>query len=383
MGIPPAEVATPSRPSRQHFTVRMPEPASHLLEVELQIREVEPEVPLRLRLPVWTPGSYLVREHARHVQEFQALSEQGSPLDWRKVDKNTWEVDPPGCSAVTVRYRVYAYELTVRTNHLDLTHAYFNGAALFLYVPGREREPYTLTVIPPHPDWRIATSLRPLASPSPGDPSAGQSFFAEDYDELADSPVEVGLHQLRSFAVEGIPHYFVVWGAGTLNLDQAVADAEKIVRTTAAFFGGLPYDRYWFIVHLSAGGFGGLEHKYSATLNYSGLELHQPQSYRRFLALLAHELFHAWNVKRLRPLALEKIDYNQENYVDCLWFCEGATSYYENVILLRAGILSAKEFLQILSEQISRLQRTPGRARTIAAGGQFRCLDQALPPPRK
>lgn len=168
MGIPPAEVATPSRPGRQHFTVRMPEPASHLLEVELQIREVEPEVPLRLRLPVWTPGSYLVREHARHVQEFQALSEQGSPLDWRKVDKNTWEVDPPGCSAVTVRYRVYAYELTVRTNHLDLTHAYFNGAALFLYVPGREREPYTLTVIPPHPDWRIATSLRPLASPSPG-----------------------------------------------------------------------------------------------------------------------------------------------------------------------------------------------------------------------
>jgi predicted metalloprotease with PDZ domain len=361
MGIPSAEVATPSRPSRQHFTVRMPEPASHLLEVELQIREVEPEVPLRLRLPVWTPGSYLVREHARHVQEFQALSEQGSPLDWRKVDKNTWEVDPPGCSAVTVRYRVYAYELTVRTNHLDLTHAYFNGAALFLYVPGREREPYTLTVIPPHPDWCIATSLRPLASPSPGDPSAGQSFFAEDYDELADSPVEVGLHQLRSFAVEGIPHYFVVWGAGTLNLDQAVADAEKIVRTTAAFFGELPYDRYWFIVHLSAGGFGGLEHKYSATLNYSGLELHQPQSYRRFLALLAHELFHAWNVKRLRPLALEKIDYNQENYVDCLWFCEGATSYYENVILLRAGILSAKEFLQILSEQISRLQRMPGR----------------------
>jgi predicted metalloprotease with PDZ domain len=203
MGIPPAEVATPSRPSRQHFTVRMPEPASHLLEVELQIREVEPEVPLRLRLPVWTPGSYLVREHARHVQEFQALSEQGSPLDWRKVDKNTWEVDPPGCSAVTVRYRVYAYELTVRTNHLDLTHAYFNGAALFLYVPGREREPYTLTVIPPHPDWRIATSLRPLASPSPGDPSAGQSFFAEDYDELADSPVEVGWHSCARLQWKG------------------------------------------------------------------------------------------------------------------------------------------------------------------------------------
>ncbi len=360
MGIPEAAVATPSQPSRQHFIVRMPEPANHLLEVELQIQEVDPELPLRLQLPVWTPGSYLVREYARHVQEFQAATEQGIPLAWRKVDKNTWQIDPPGCSAVKVRYRVYAYELTVRTNHLDLTHAYFNGAALFLYVPGREREPHTLTVIPPKPDWRIATSLRPLISS--GDPASGQSFVAADYDELVDSPVEVGLHQLRSFAVEGIPHYWVVWGAGTLDLDRAVADAEKIVRTTAAFFGELPYDRYWFIVHLSPGGFGGLEHKYSTTLNYSGLELHQPDQYRRFLSLLAHEFFHTWNVKRLRPSALEKFDYNRENYLECLWFCEGATSYYENVILLRAGILSAEDFLKILAEQIGRLQRTPGRA---------------------
>ncbi|MGY4633079.1 M61 family metallopeptidase [Thermostichus sp. OS-CIW-29] len=361
MGSPEAVVAAPSQLSRQHFTVRMPDPANHLLEVELQIQEVDPEVPLRLRLPVWTPGSYLVREYARHVQEFQAATEQGIPLAWRKVDKNTWQIDPPGSSAVKVCYRVYAYELTVRTNHLDLTHAYFNGAALFLYVPGREREPYTLTVIPPKPDWHIATSLRPLTSPSE-DPTSGQSFVAEDYDELVDSPVEVGPHRVQSFEVEGIPHYLVVWGSGTLDVDRAVADAKAIVETTAAFFGGLPYDRYWFIVHLSPGGFGGLEHKYSTTLLYSGLELHQPESYRRFLALMAHELFHAWNVKRLRPLALEKIDYNQENYLECLWFCEGATSYYENVILLRAGILSAGDFLKILSEQIGRLQRTPGRA---------------------
>ena len=166
MGIAQGGVAAPSQLSRQHFTVRMPEPANHLLEVELQIQEVDPEVPLQLRLPVWTPGSYLVREYARHVQEFQAATEQGIPLAWRKVDKHTWEIEPPRCSAVAIRYRVYAYELTVRTNHLDLTHAYFNGAALFLYVPGREREPYTLTIIPPKPDWHVATSLRPLRSSS-------------------------------------------------------------------------------------------------------------------------------------------------------------------------------------------------------------------------
>ncbi|MCF2970097.1 peptidase M61 [Synechococcus sp. Nb3U1] len=374
MVISEAVVAAPLRLSRQHFTVRMPEPANHLFEVELQLREVEPEVPLRLRMPVWTPGSYLVREYARHVQEFRAENEQGIPLPWRKIDKNTWQIRTPsrlheqppsnGSQTVYVRYRVYAYELTVRTNHLDLTHGYFNGAALFLYVPGREQEPHTLTVIPPKPDWRIATSLRPLSSlmPTTGDPGLGQSFVAQDYDELVDSPVEVGLHRLATFEVEGIPHSFVVWGEGNLDLARAVADTQRIVTTTANFFGGLPYDRYWFIVHLSPEGFGGLEHKCSTTLNYSRLEFHQPEKYQRFLSLVAHEFFHTWNVKRLRPLALERFDYNQENYLECLWFCEGATSYYESVILLRAGILTPAAFLKTLSEQIARLQRIPGRA---------------------
>jgi predicted metalloprotease with PDZ domain len=374
MVISEAAVAAPIQLSRQHFTVRMPEPANHLFEVELQIREVEPEVPLRLRLPVWTPGSYLVREYARHVQEFRAENEQGIPLPWRKIDKNTWQIttpsglrDQPHCNrsqTVNVRYRVYAYELTVRTNHLDLTHGYFNGAALFLYVPGREQEPHTLTVIPPKPDWQIATSLRPLPLPmsSTADPASGQSFVAEDYDELVDSPVEVGRHRVQSFEVEGIPHYFVVWGAGNLDLGRTVADTQQIITTTAQLFGGLPYDRYWFIVHLSPGGFGGLEHKCSTTLIYSGLELYQPEKYQRFLSLLAHEFFHTWNVKRLRPLALEKFNYNQENYLECLWFCEGATSYYESLILLRAGILTAADLLKVLAEQIGRLQRIPGRA---------------------
>ncbi|MEN9242724.1 MAG: hypothetical protein Q6K92_03175 [Thermostichus sp. DG_1_5_bins_95] len=362
MGISQASVAALGQLGRQHFTVRMPEPANHLFEVELQVREVQPQVPLRLRLPVWTPGSYLVREYARHLQEFQAEDEAGIPLPWRKTDKNTWQVQPRS-PLVNIRYRVYAYELTVRTNHLDLTHGYFNGAALFLYVPGREGEPHTLTVIPAKPDWRIATSLRPCPlTDGEGTGRLGQSFLAENYDELVDSPVEVGLHRRETFEVEGIPHYFVVWGEGNLDLARAVADTQQIVTTAARFFGGLPYDRYWFIVHLSAGGFGGLEHKYSTTLNYSRLEFHQPEKYQRFLSLVAHEFFHTWNGKRLRPLALERFNYDQENYLECLWFCEGATSYYENILLLRAGLLSAADFLKILADQIKRLQQTPGRA---------------------
>ncbi|MFQ3613433.1 MAG: M61 family metallopeptidase [Cyanobacteriota bacterium] len=365
MVISEAVVAAPLQLSRQHFTVRMSEPANHLFEVELQIREVQPEVPLLLRMPVWTPGSYLVREYARHLQDFQVEDEEGIPLPWCKVNKNTWQVQPRSdhTQTVTIRYRVYAYELTVRTNHLDLTHGYFNGAALFLYVPGREQEPHLLTVIPPKPDWRIATSLRPCQV-TDGSKGAvlGQSFVATNYDELVDSPVEVGLHRLETFEVEGIPHYFVVWGEGNLDLARAVADTRQIVATAAQFFGGLPYDRYWFILHLSAAGFGGLEHKYSTTLNYSRLDFHQPESYRRFLSLVAHEFFHTWNVKRLRPLALEQFDYNQENYLECLWFCEGATSYYESILLLRAGLLSPTDFLKTLAEQIGRLQRIPGRA---------------------
>ncbi|MGQ9838130.1 MAG: M61 family metallopeptidase [Cyanobacteriota bacterium] len=365
MVISEAIVAAPVQLSRQHFTVRMPEPANHLFEVELQIREVQPELPLLLRLPVWTPGSYLVREYARHLQDFQAQDEEGIPLPWRKVNKNTWQVQPRLNSSQTVNvcYRVYAYELTVRTNHLDLTHGYFNGAALFLYVPGREQEPHMLTVIPPQPDWRIATSLRPCAAEPDGSQGSqsGQSFLAADYDELVDSPVEVGLHRLETFTVEGVPHSFVVWGEGNLDIARAVADTQQIVATTAQLFGGLPYDRYAFIVHLSASGFGGLEHKYSTTLNYPRLEFHQPEKYQRFLSLLAHEFFHTWNVKRLRPLALEHFDYSQENYLECLWFCEGVTSYYEILLLLRAGLLSPSDFLKILAERIGQLQRTPGR----------------------
>ncbi|MDX2272084.1 MAG: PDZ domain-containing protein [Cyanobacteriota bacterium] len=351
----------------QQFRVAMPEPTNHLFEVTLDMTEVAVGSPLLLKMPVWTPGSYLVREYARHLQDFQAWDpRQECPLPWRKINKHTWQIETDALESgdplkkiggwLRVSYRVYAYELSVRTNHLEGTHGYFNGAALFLYTPAGLNHPYTLTIQPPYPDWQIATSLLKLSNSD-----ETETFWAANYDELVDSPVEVGQHQRIDFQVLGKPHQWVVWGSGNLDSQQAVADTEKIITTTAALFDGLPYSHYLFLIHLSADGFGGLEHKNATTLNFSRLNFHDQDRYQRFLALVAHEFFHAWNVKRLRPVALETFDYEQENYVQSLWFCEGATSYYENLILLRSGLITFSKFLSLFSEAITRLQKLPGR----------------------
>ncbi len=354
----------PSLPHcRQHYRVDLRDPASHLLDVELRIEEVNRTLPLQVKMPVWTPGSYLVREYARHLQDLQVRDQEGSALRWRKVNKNTWEVqvDPTAVDPATVilRYRLYAYDLTVRTNHMDLSHAYFNGAATFLYVVGRVHEPLSLTLVLPDPSWQIATSLPHIKTQ--GDRQE-VTFTAATYDELVDSPVEAGLQQTVHFQVLNKPHQWTVWGEGNLNLEQTVQDTRRIIEATAHLFGGdLPYPRYLFLLHLSAGGFGGLEHRCSTTLNFSRFEFHHPEGYQRFLALVAHEFFHTWNVKRLYPRDLEAPSYDQETYLSCLWFVEGATSYYENLMLLRAGLIPASRFLQVIGEKLTSLAMIPGR----------------------
>lgn len=357
---------------RQRYLIRMPQPTTHLFEIELELVEVDLTQPLQLKFPVWTPGSYLVREYARHVQDLQIIDDQGQRLAWRKQDKSTWTLlphpDQQRASRIYVQYLLYAYELTVRTNHLDLTHGYLNGAASFFYLPERISEPWSVTLQLPHPEWRVATSLRRIAG---SEEDREQAFLAQTFDELVDSPIEAGIHQRVEFQVRHKPHAFVVWGEGNLDLEQAVADTEKIVETTAQLFGDLPYPEYLFLLHLSAGGFGGLEHKNSTSLNFSRFEFHQPERYQRFLTLVAHEFFHTWNVKRLRPQALERFDYDRETYLSCLWFCEGATSYYELRILLRAGLLTPQRCLTLLSERITRLHLIPGREVQSLAESSF------------
>ncbi|MEL7409753.1 MAG: peptidase M61, partial [Cyanobacteria bacterium J06558_2] len=312
------------------YQVAMSQPTSHLFEVTLQVSNWQLAT-LDLKMPVWTPGSYLVREYARHLQDFKAQDSQGKILPHQKLGKNYWQVATEDTSEIKVSYRVYANELTVRTNHLDATHGYFNGAALFFFVPGLEQQSIKVKIDPPYPEWRIATTLPPV-------PGESNTFIAADFDTLVDTPVEVGTQQVYDFEVLGKPHSLAIWSQGNPNPEQIIADTTKIIEVEAAMFGGLPYEQYLFLLHLSGSGYGGLEHKDCCTLNYPRFGFRDRDKYERFLQLVAHEFFHLWNVKRIRPKALEKFDYEVENYTTSLWFCEGTTSYYDILFPLRAGI---------------------------------------------
>jgi predicted metalloprotease with PDZ domain len=329
----------------------MPQPQNHLFEVVLNIQNWQ-EQTLNLKMPVWTPGSYLVREYAKQLQDFRAVGSDGKLLFSRKASKHQWEIETENHREITISYRMFANELTVRTNHLDGTHGYFNPAALCFYIPGYESQPIEVKIIPPHSEWQVTTPLEEIKP---------HTFIAPDFDTLVDSPFEIGVQRIYEFTALDKPHQLVVWGEGNLDPNCAIADTQKIIAVEADIFGGLPYDRYIFLLHLSAHNSGGLEHKNSCSLIYPRFNFRDRDKYNRFMQLVAHEFFHLWNVKRIRPAALEKFDYDRENYTPSLWFSEGTTSYYDLLIPLRAGIYDRQEFLAELSKEITRFLTTPGR----------------------
>jgi len=338
--------------SSSQFTYRLsiPEPENHLLEVELAIANLPSQI-IDLKLPVWTPGSYLVREYAKHLQDFAATNEAGESLKWQKISKNHWQVESKNHSLIKIRYRIFCNELTVRTNHIDRTHAFLTGAAVFMYIPEYTQQSYTVEIGKIQENWKITTALSKVAN---------NTFYAKDFDTLVDSPFEIGLQECYNFTVLDKPHSFVVWGEHNADMQRIVKDTAAIVAVEAEIFGGLPYDRYDFILHAS-NGFGGLEHKNSTVLLYNRLGFRKEESYLQFINLVAHEFFHTWNVKRIRPQALEKFDYDHENYTSSLWFSEGTTSYYDQIFPLRAKIYDAKHYLKLVSKAITRLQTTFGR----------------------
>ncbi|GBF80124.1 M61 family metallopeptidase [Aphanothece sacrum] len=337
-----------------HYQVAMVDPHCHLFQITLEINNWSDSV-LNLKMPVWTPGSYLVREYARYIQDFSAQStDQAQVLVSEKVSKNHWIINTENINNITVNYRVFANELTVRTNQLDRTHGYFNGAALFYFIPGLEKQPITVKIIVPDLQWNISTALPKVSGSS-------NQFYASDFDTLVDSPFEIGLHSVYEFEVLGKPHKYAIWGQGNVNPHKLIEDTKKIIETEAKLYGGLPYDDYLFILHLTNNGFGGLEHKNSCSLIYSRFGFRDKDKYNRFLQLVAHEFFHLWNVKRIRPKGLETFDYEQENYTPSLWFSEGTTSYYDLVIPFKAGIYDNQTFLGLLAKEITRFLSIPGR----------------------
>lgn len=325
------------------------DPLAHLVEVETTVSGGDLPCPLELAMPVWTPGSYLVREYARHVE---GMTSPTHPI--RKVRKNAWQVDHGGANQASVRYRVYCNDLTVRTNHVDTTHAYLNGAATFLFVPGRLDTPVEIELGAPA-GWRAATALR----------KDGAVWHAPDTDTLIDSPIELGTHREEAFVAAGKPHAYAIWPHDAIseaNVTRLVEATKAIVLFEAGLFGGaLPHEGYTCILHLSPRGRGGLEHKASATLLASPDAFDTRPAWLDLLSLVAHEYFHLWNVKRIRPEGLTPYRYEQENTTRLLWWFEGATSYYDWRVLLLAKLCTVQEYLEHLASGLGYLDQTPGR----------------------
>jgi predicted metalloprotease with PDZ domain len=355
--------AKPVAPPEISYTVSMSKPWTHLLEVEMRVRAEKQADAAELVMPVWTPGSYLVREYARHVQDFAVKDASGKELAWTKAAKNIWKITTTGVNEFAVSYRVYANELTVRTNELNDQHAFWNNTALLMHLRGQLALASTLKVNP-YGDWKIATGLPRVE---------GQTnvFRAENYDVLYDSPFEVSNFKQATFEVKGVQHYIAVSGPeGNYDLNRMAADTKKIVEAGVEMFGGeIPYKDYTFILNLRGGG--GLEHLNSTALQWNRWGFKPEGRYKDFLSLVAHEYFHLWNVKRIRPDALGPFDYDNENYTRLLWVAEGGTSYYENLLLVRAGIMSASEFLGTIESGIADLQRRPGRMQTSLEEASF------------
>lgn len=344
---------------RLAYRIAMPDPHTHLFEVEVTLRGAEPGA--IFRMPAWTPGSYLIREYARHVQDVVARTDDGKDLRVNKVDKAGWRVTGfDGPTDVRLSYRVYAHDLTVRTSHLTGTHGYFNGACVFVCPEGLAAEPSTLEVVP-WGDWTVSIGLPRLDEP-------GFRFAVDDFDQLVDSPGECGSHQEIHFEAAGVNHRWAVWGPGAEQWHseagrRALEDVTKLIEIEADLFGGLPADveDYLFIVHLLPSRGGGLEHKNSQTIHLSSDALRNADDYEDFLTLVAHEYWHVWNVKRIRASGLGPFNYSEEAYTPLLWMMEGITAFYDTMIPARAGLIAPDRYLRLLGKRLATCRNTPGR----------------------
>jgi predicted metalloprotease with PDZ domain len=340
------------------YTLSFPAPQTHYIEVAATVpTDGRPEI--ELMMPVWTPGSYLVREYERNVEAVTATGADGRSLRVDKSDKNRWRIAAGGAASVTVKYRVYAREMSVRTNWVEAGFALINGAPTFMTLAGSGPRPHEVTIDLP-PAWKRALSGMPEI------PGGGHRFRAPDFDTLVDSPIVLGNPAIYPFEVDGKKHYLVNEGeGGVFDGARAAKDLEKIVREHRRVWGGLPYDQYYFFNLLTAPG-NGLEHKNSNVITFDRWATRTPAAYLAWLRIQAHEHFHAWNVKRLRPVELGPFDYENENITRSLWIAEGITDYYAPLSVNRAGLSTDADVLSELSSNIEELQTSPGRLVTSA-----------------
>ncbi len=340
-----------------HHKLSMPAPETHYFHVETTLTDFLEEK-LVIVMPVWSPGSYLIREFPKNVNLVRAKDENGKELTVQKVSKNKWEINKGSAKKVTVNYEVYAFELTVRTSFLDKTHGYLNGTSVFTFPEGHMNLGGYLTIIP-HSSFKTITAPLIEASEGFSGDNNAKTFVFDDFDHLADTPIEIGNHETFTFNAAGVKHNVAIYGPGNHDVEKLKVDMAKIVEATTAVFGQNPNKEYWFIIHNTDSRGGGLEHMNSTTLNVNRWT-YGPENYNSFLSLVAHEYFHVWNVKRLRPANLVEYDYSNENYTDLLWVMEGFTSYYDELILRRAGFYTEQEYMNVFKNTINYVEGIPG-----------------------
>ena len=350
----PSAPSAPSDAAALHHVLSFEDRAQHYLSVETRVPVAEAG-PVELWMATWTPGSYLIREYARHVEAFTAHGPDGTALSVDRVDKNRWQVEAEAPGTVTVRYRVYGNEATVRTNLIDADMAVLNGAPTFLSLAEQGGRAHRVDVVLPEGWADVSTGLDPAPSGGP------HSYLAVDLDELIDSPIVAGNLRIAEFEASERPHALVLVGeSGPWDLERSADDVARLVEVQQAFWGEVPYHRYLFLNVLSETR-GGLEHLDSTLMMSSRWATSSRDDYLSWLGLVSHEFFHTWNVKRLRPRPLGPFDYVEEVYTPSLWIAEGFTSYYDDLLLVRAGLMTTDEYLEVLSKAIGNLQGTPGR----------------------
>ena len=351
------------------YLLSMDNPNSHYFQVEMEISAITADE-LVVKMPVWAPGSYLVREFSKNLNLIHAFAKDGSEIEVEKLAKNAWKIPTKGMESLTVRYEVYAFELSVRTSFLDDSHGYVNGTSMFMYIDGDRDQPGKLT-INPHKDFKkISTALEKKGK---------NTFFFEDYDQLVDCPIEIGNQVEFHFEASGVDHTVAMYGEGNYDIPTLQRDMAKIVEAETIIMGENPNENYLFIIHNITVPSGGLEHKNSTTLEVNRWT-YEGNAYLGFISLVAHEYFHLWNVKRMRPKALGPFDYDSENYTDLLWVMEGFTSYYDELVLRRAGFYSEDDYLAKLFSTINYVENQPGKLVQPVAHASFDAWIKAYRP---
>ncbi|MFN4361450.1 MAG: M61 family metallopeptidase [Hylemonella sp.] len=371
-----------SSPGPIHYRIEVADPHAHLFRVTLTI--TQPQAMQVVSLPVWIPGSYLVREFAKNLQKLVARQSR-KVLPATQMDKCSWQIACDPEQPLELGYEVYAWDNSVRTAWLDRQRGFFNGTSLCLRVQGQEDAAHELTLAPGSApaDWQVATGLTPLKTERRG----WGRYRAAHYDELVDCPVELGNFWMGEFKAGGTPHRFVIAGAPpSFDGSRLLADAQRICETAIRFWhaegratgrsGKPPFRNYLFLLNATDDGYGGLEHRNSTALICGRRDLPRAgakpgEGYTTLLGLISHEYFHSWNVKRLRPAEFARYDYTQENYTQLLWFFEGFTSYYDDLLLRRAGLIDDLVYLRLLNKSVNQLQQTPGRLLQSVAQASF------------